>query len=79
MLREGLEKLHQATKNYEAAIEAVMIAAQEEADAVVHKEQWYKEKISEQMKEVDLFLNQIYEAINTFKLPVSPAEHCPQS
>ena len=37
--REGFDKLHPAAKNYEAALEAVMIAAQEEADAVFHKEE----------------------------------------
>ena len=70
--REGFEKLHQAAKNYDATIEAVMVSAQDKADAVIHKEQWYKEKISEQMKEVDLLLNQLFKAVNAFKLPVSP-------
>ena len=47
-----------------------MITAQED-DTLIHKEQWYKQRISEQMKEVDFLLNQLYEAINVFKLPIS--------
>ena len=46
-----------------------MLAAQED-DAVTRKELWYKKRISKQMTEVDLLLNQLYEAINAFKLPV---------
>ena len=37
---ECFKKLHQAAKKYEAAIEAVIIAAQEDTDTVVHKDQW---------------------------------------
>ena len=35
--KEGFKKLHKAAKNYGTAIEGVMIAAQDEADAVIHK------------------------------------------
>ena len=67
--REGFEKLHDTAKKYEAAIEAIMIAGQEDANNLVYKEQWYKARISEQMTAVDLLLNQLYEAINAFNVP----------
>ena len=46
-----------------------MLAAQED-DALTQKELQYRKKISEQMTEVDLLLNQLYKAMNDFKLPV---------
>ena len=46
-----------------------MLAVQED-EALSQKELRYKKRISEQMTEVDLLLNQLYEAMNAFKLPV---------
>ena len=60
---KGFNKLHLA------AVQAIKIAAQEDA-TLAQQEPWYMKKLSEQMTEVDSLLSQLREAMNVFKLPV---------
>ena len=67
--REGFDKLHLAAQRYEAAVQAIKIAAQEDA-TLAQQEPWYTKKLSEQMTEVASLFSQLRDAMNMFKLPV---------